>query len=141
MSIDLRNDFVQSPLDLIVATASVTGATVCSTSLAAPSNTLNRNCIKRLAVQVAASGAQPPLFVGIFGGGATSSTPLALFCVTAASSETPSNLDLDNLHVLAPAGVATAIGTTAAPAASTSVAITAVGYVFGKQPATFQMNA
>ena len=140
-AIDSRNDFVGSPLDLTTVAVSITGASVASTSVAAAGASL-QNVIKRLQITVGASGAQAPLFVGVFNGASTSSTPLALYTVTptltAASTGTPSpTIDLDNLHIAGSANTALTVGTTAAPAASTSIAITAQTYVFPKQPSKY----
>ncbi len=142
MAADTRNDFVFSALDLATVAVSITGASLVSTVIAAPANSLNRNVVKRLQVTAVASGAQAALFAGIFDGASTSSTVLALFCITAQSNTQPmSPLDLDNLHIKGSVGAATCVGTTAAPAASTSVAITAQSYILGKQPATVQFNS
>lgn len=144
MAIDSRNSFVVSPLDLTTAAVSVTGATVVSTTFAAGGAGL-RNVLKRLIVCASASGAQAALFVGVFDGASTSSTPLALFEVqptlTAASTGTPGQvLDLDNLHIRGSANTVMNVGTTAAPAASTSVAITAQAYVFPRANAQSYAN-
>ena len=134
MAIDSRNSFVVTPIDLTTAAVSVTGATVASTTFAAGGVGL-RNIVKRLVITCSASGAQAALFVGIFDGASTSSTVLALFAVqpnlTAASTGSPSiTMDLDNLHIRGTANTITNVGTTAAPAASTSIALTAQAYVF-----------
>ena len=134
MAIDSRNTFVYSPLDLTTAAVSVTGATVASTTFAAGGVGI-RNVLKRLVITCSASGAQAALFVGAFDGASTSSAGLALFAVqtnlTAASTGSPSiTIDLDNLHIRGTANTVMNIGTTAAPAASTSIALTGQAYVF-----------
>lgn len=136
MAIDSRNTFVYSPLDLTTAAVSVTGATVASTTFAAGGASV-RNVLKRLIVCCSASGAQAALFVGVFDGASTSSTVLALFEVqpTLTAASTGANgqvLDLDNLHIRGSANTIMNVGTTAAPAASTSISITAQAYVFPK---------
>lgn len=136
MAIDSRNTWVNSALDLTTASVSVTGATVASTTFAAAGASV-RNILKRLMVQCSASGAQAALFVGVFDGASTSSTPLAFFSVqpTLTAASTGNNsllLDLDNLHIKGSANTVMNVGTTAAPAASTSIAITAQAYQFPK---------
>ena len=144
MAIDSRNSFVVSPLDLTTAAVSVTGATVASTTFAAAGASV-RNVVKRLTITCSASGAQAALFVGVFDGASTTSTVLALYAVqpnlTAASTGSPSiSIDLDNLHVKGSANTVTTIGTTAAPAASTSIAITGQAYIFPKANAVSFTN-
>lgn len=136
MAIDSRNSFVVSPLDLTTTSVSITGATLVSTTIAAAGASV-RNIIKRFTLTCGASGAQAPLFAGIFDGGSTSSTVLALYCVmptlTAASTGAQSLIyDMDNLHITASKNTITTVGTTAAPAASTSVGLTVQSYIFPK---------
>ena len=144
MAIDSRNTFVTSPLDLTTAAVSVTGATVASTTFAAAGASV-RNILKRLTITVSASGAQAPLFVGVFDGASTSSAVLALYEIqpnnTVASTGSPSiSIDLDNLHIKGSVNTVMNIGTTAAPAASTSIALTAQAYIFPKANATAYAN-
>jgi len=144
MALDSRNSFIASPLDLTTTSITVTGATVASTTFAAAGAGL-RNILKRLMVQCSASGAQAALFVGVFDGASTSSTSLAQFSIqptlTAASTGANSaTLDLDNLHIRGTANTIMNIGTTAAPAASTSIAITGQVYVFPRANAQAYAN-
>jgi hypothetical protein len=144
MAIDSRNTWVYSPLDLTTTAVSITGATLVSTTIAAAGASV-RNIVKRLTITCGASGAQAPLFVGVYDGASTSSAVLALYAVmptlTAASTGAQSiSIDLDNLHIKGSANTITTVGTTAAPAASTSVGVTVQSYIFPKANAVTVTN-
>ena len=138
MSIDTKNDWVQSPADLLCTTGYGAAAQPVATAPAGTGN--QRNAAKRITFSLGSIGTtQPPLLVALINGtsGQSGSTALYLaqWAFPAIPTSTGGQIDFDNLHIPGSAATPMTLMPTAAPAAATISAVNLQSYLFPKAPA------
>ncbi len=143
MSIDARNIYIYSPMDLTTATGSSTGAAVPLASVAAGGASV-RNVCKRVQVSVCTSSAsvQVPVTIQLFDGASSTGTVLASWQLTPQVSTFIAlgkaqfsglfYIDADDLHIKGAVNTAMALSGPVGGAAGTLIGLNLQTYLFPK---------